>query len=334
MRAFFTPKAAENYGPLIAECIERKLATWQSGAVVDLHREMVDVSLEFVCRALFGLDASKLQPLIREAAEAVQQWHGDCLALCLPYPHYYPTPSNFRYRSRSRALNRAVYELIREVRAKGGNDHGLLGALLQVEDEGGSPISDEEVRDQVVTFFLAGHETTASSLALAMYELSHLPALQARIAQEAQNGGQSDCLEQVLKETLRLHAPVHLVGRTATEDVRLGPYLVKRREEVVLPVHVLQQSPKLFRRPQEFLPERWSTTSTQPSCPRHAYLPFSTGPRVCIGQAIALAELRGMVGRVLQRFQLQAIEPRQVRLEPHMTLSPLPGSTRVRVAAI
>ncbi len=333
MRAFFTPKAAESYAPLIADCIDRKLSTWQSGAVVDLHRDMVDVSLEFVCRALFGLDASKLQPLIREAAEAVQQWHSDCLALCLPYPHYYPTPSNFLYRKRSRALNRAVYSLIRDVRAKGGSGHGLLGALLQVKDEDGSSISDEEVRDQVVTFFLAGHETTASSLALALYELAHLPGTQAQIAQESSAGRSSECLEQVIKETLRLHAPVHLVGRTAVEDVRLGPYLVKRREEVVLPVHVLQQSPKLFRRPDEFVPERWSTTSENPTCPRHAYLPFSTGPRVCIGQAIALAELRGMVSRVLQRFRLEAIAPRQIRLEPHMTLSPAPGSTRVRAQA-
>ncbi|HXK20468.1 MAG TPA: cytochrome P450, partial [Polyangiaceae bacterium] len=293
MRAFFTPKAAEGYGPLIEDCIERRLATWSEGGVVDLHSEMIDVSLEFVCRALFGLDASRLQPLIRDAAAAVQEWHGVCQDLCLPYPHYYPMPANFRYRSRSRALNRAVYALIRDVRASGGDEHGLLGALLRVRDEDGSGISDREIRDQLVTLFLAGHETTAASLALTLYELCHRPDLQARVASESDSGKSeadvpSECLEQVIKETLRLHAPVHLVARTAIEDVRLGPYLVKRREEVVLPVHVLQRSSKLFKRAEEFVPERWADEAKGPICPRHAFLPFSSGPRVCIGQAIAL----------------------------------------------
>lgn len=145
----------------------------------------------------------------------------------------------------------------------------MLGALLRVRDEDGSPINDREIRDQLVTLFLAGHETTAASLALGLYELCHRPGLQDRIAAESANReptaeGSSECLEQVIKETLRLHAPVHLVARTAIEDVQLGPYPIKRR-------------------------------------PRHGFMPFSSGPRVCIGQAIALAELRGIVGRVLRR---------------------------------
>ena len=335
MRAFFTPKAASLYAELIIDCIGRKLQSWGgNGSEVDLHEDMVDVSLELICRALFGLDATRLQPLVRDAAHAVQQWHSDCQALCLPYPHYFPIPSNYRYRKRTHALNRVVYDLIRDVRASGGAEHGLLGAMLNARDEDGSVISDQEVRDQVVTLFLAGHDTTASSLALALYELSFRPDLQERIAQESLGREPSECLEHVLKETLRLYPAVHLVGRTALEDVRLGKFLVKRGEEVILPLHVLQRDPRFFSRPEEFVPERWASPPGPSACQRYAHLPFSTGPRVCIGQAVAMAELRGIVTAILTRFRLTPLGERAPRLDTRLTLSPAPGVTRVAVSRV
>lgn len=329
LRTFFTPKAAAGYAQLIGECIERKLDTRQIGSEVDLHQDMIDVSLEIVCRALFGLEAGRLQPLIRDAAHAVQQWHSDAQDLCLPYPHYFPSRANFRYRMRSRALDRAVYQLIGKARRSKDDQHGLLGTLLAMRDEDGSAITDQEVRDQVVTLFLAGHDTTASSLAFTLYELAYRPDLQARIALESETSGES--LDHCLKETLRLYPAVHLVARTALEDVKLGPYLVKRGEEVVLPLSVLQRHPRLFEQADEFVPERWA--AAQPLSHRHAYLPFSTGPRVCIGQAMAMAELRGVVSAVMRRFQLSPTGARGPKLANRMTLGPAEGAVRCRVEA-
>jgi cytochrome P450 len=182
--------------------------------------------------------------------------------------------------------------------------------------------------------FLAGHDTTASSLALALYELSYRPDLQQRIAEESGGGEASECLEHVIKETLRLYPAVHLVGRTALEDVRLGKFLVRRGEEVILPLQVLQRHPGLFSRPEEFVPERWASPPGQPVCPRYAHLPFSTGPRVCIGQAVAMAELRGIVTAILARFRLTALGKRAPRLDNRMTLSPAPGLTRVAISRL
>jgi cytochrome P450 len=329
LRPFLTPRAAAGYTDLIAQAMERKRQSWREMNLVDLHEEMVDVSLEVVCRGLFGVDAGEVQPLIRNAAEAVQQWHSDCQALCLPYPHYLPTYSNFTYRAKTRELDRAVYALIRRIRSSGSEGHALLGAMLGVRDEDGTPIRDEEIRDQDVTLFLAGHDTTASSLAFALYELSYRPDLQARIAQETQNGERSECLEQVLKETLRLYPAVHLVGRTALRDVELGPYLVRRGEEVVLPLYVMQRSAKLFTRPDAFEPERWA--AKQPVCPRHAHVPFSAGERVCVGQAVAMTELRSVITEVLRDFRIEPLGPRAPRLDNRMTRGPALGSTRVRV---
>lgn len=336
MRAFFTPKAASGYAELIDECTTRKLQSWVGdGSEVELREDMVELSLQLICQALFGLDAAGLLPLVRDAAHAVQQWHGDCQALCLPYPHYFPIPSNYRYRKRTRALDRVVYDLIRDVRAGGnGAERGLLGALVSAKDEDGSSISDEEVRDQVVTLFLAGHDTTASSLALALYELSYRPDLQERIAEQSRAGEPSECLEHVIKETLRLYPAVHLVARTALQDVKLGNFLVKRGEEVVLPLQVMQRDPRLFSRPEEFVPERWANSSDQPICQRYAYLPFSTGPRVCIGQAVAMAELRGIITAVLRRFRLTPLKARAPQLDNRMTLGPAPGLTRVAVREV
>jgi cytochrome P450 len=334
LRPFLTPRAAAGYSEFMARATKCKLESWLASPLVDLHRDMVDITLEVVCRALFGIDAGKLQPLIQGALDAVQQWHADCKAWCLPYPHYLPTAANIRYRQRTRALDREVYALIRRTRTR-TEDHGMLGAMLDVRDVDGSRLSDEEIRDQLVTLFLAGHDTTASSLAFALYELSYRPDLQARIARESrlEREAESECLEQVLKETLRLYPVVHLVARTAVEDVRLGPYLVRRGEEVVLPLYVLQRSPKLFPRPDAFEPERWSDEAGT-VCHRYAHLPFSAGPRVCIGQAMATAEMRSVVTDVLRSFRLEPLEPRAPRIANGMTISPARGSTRVRVTPV
>lgn len=332
LSTYFTPRATAAHAPLIQDAIEKQLAKWQSGQQVDLHDTMVSASLELVCQTLFGIAAGKLEPLIRDAAGAVQQWHSDCQDLCLPYPHYFPTSANLRYRRKTRALDRAVFELITRLRGAHGagrDGRGVLGALLDVRDEDGSGISDREVRDQVVTLFLAGHDTTAAALAFALYELSHRPDLQARIALESQAGGASDTLEHVIKETLRLYPTVHLVARTALRDVELGPYLVRRGEEVVLPLYVMQRSPKLFRRPDAFEPERWANEGAA-VCPRYAHLPFSAGPRVCIGQSLATAELRAVIAATVQRFRLEPLSARAPRIVNRMTITPAAGATRVR----
>jgi cytochrome P450 len=179
--------------------------------------------------------------------------------------------------------------------------------------------------------FLAGHDTTASSLAFALYELGYRPDLQERIALETRDGRESECLEQVLKETLRLYPAVHLVGRTALQDVELGRYLVRKGEEVVLPLYVMQRNPRLFRRPDAFEPERWADRGKHATCPRYAHLPFSTGERVCVGQAVAMVELRNVVAAVLRDFRVEPLGPRAPRLDNRMTLTPAPVSTRVRL---
>lgn len=124
------------------------------------------------------------------------------------------------------------------------------------------------------------------------------------------------------------------MARTALENVNLGNFLIKRGEEVVLPLQVMQRDPRLFWRPSDFVPERWASPSGQPTCQRYAHLPFSTGPRVCIGQAVAMAELRGIVAAVLRHFRLTPLKARAPRLDNRMTLGPAPGLTRVAVRRV
>jgi cytochrome P450 len=328
LRRFFTPRAVEGYDALMVEATSRQLDAWQDSSSVDLHEDMVDVSLEIACKGLFGIAAGDFKSAIREASHAVQHWHSACEELCLPYPHYWPSLANLRYRLATRTLNRQVYKLIRRARQVGGSDFGLLSAMLTVKDDDGRGISDRELRDQIVTLFLAGHDTTASSAAFGLYELSHRPDLQERIVSELEQGGESECLSAVIEETLRLYPSVHLVARTALSDVRLGRYLIRRGEEVVVPLWVMQRSAESFDAPHDFLPERWKA---QKKSNRPASLPFSAGPRVCTGKSLALHELRTILGHVVRRFRLLPVGERSPRIEARMTLYPAPGSTVVRI---
>jgi cytochrome P450 len=163
-----------------------------------------------------------------------------------------------------------------------------------------------------------------------LYELSYRTDLQRRIVRELCDGEHSETLECVIKEALRLYPAVHLVARTALRDVTLGPYLVRQGEEVVLPLYTMQRSAKLFERPTAFEPERWAARG-KPVCPRHASLPFSAGPRVCTGQAIAMAEMRTLLAAVLRGFELAPLAPRAPRVDAQMTLAPAAHSTQVRI---
>ncbi|MDX2053210.1 MAG: cytochrome P450 [Polyangiaceae bacterium] len=329
-----TPKAAASYRGLMESTIAKRLDALQDGDTPELYEEMIEVSLEVACQALFGVGSAMLRPSIRRAATAVQRWHRAVEIRCLPYPHYLPTLANLRSRSANWALDRAVFALIREERKQGRNDRGLLSAMLQARDARGRALmTDRQIRDQVVTLFLAGHDTTATSMAFALYELSYRPDLQSMIRSELAASGASETLDRSLKETLRLYPAVHMIARMAVRDVMLGRHLVRKGDELLVPLWVFHRDPKVFPDPEAFCPERWGVSGGLNSRAR-AYLPFSTGPRVCTGQSLAQEELKVVVAAVLRKFQLEAVEPRKIEVQPQLTIVPKPGTTIVRIRAL
>lgn len=318
-------RTVAGYAAAMKLAISKKLSTFRSGETRDLHAEMVDVSMAIACETLFGIDARRLQEPVRETAHALQRWHADFERWCLPWPHLLPTTWNARYRLAHRPLERVVQELIAEARQAPGRP-GLIGKLLAARDDEGHPLHERQIRDEIVTMLLAGHDTTATTMAFALYELAHRPDVQETIRLDADAGA---TLDRVIQEVLRLYPAVHMIDRIATRDTTIGGRSIRKGDSLLVSLMAMQRDPRLHASPDQFQPERWQRDAKA----RHGTCPFSAGPRTCTGQAMAMQELRTVVTEVLRRFRLSPVGPREVRLIPQVTLLPAPGSTVVRLFA-
>lgn len=329
------------YGQVMTALTEAHVASWRPGDRRDLHREMMALTLQIAARTLFGAEIGG--DVVREVGEAFDVVVTEIAArFRRPFriPDSVPIPGNLRYTRGVRRLDRLVYGLI-EDRRRDGRDHGdLLSMLLAARDEDGSQMSEEQLRDEVITLFLAGHETTALSLCWTFYLLSRHPAARAALEAEldAVLGGrppaaadlpQLKYAEAVVNESLRLYPPAYALGREAVEDSEVGGVPVPKGTTVYMSPWVLHRDPRSFEDPEAFCPERW-TGGLARRLPRCAYLPFGGGPRLCIGQAFAIMEGVLILAAVARRFRL-TLDP-DVAIEPFPTITLRPqGGVFMRV---
>jgi cytochrome P450 len=341
LRPFFAPARMVAHAGLIARHAERLVAKWNSEGVRDLHRDVTTFTLEVACETLFGIDAERVAPAVRLASEAVQRWFVHWERTFLPELDRWPLPSAFRFRRDIREVDRELYALIAE-RARGPRGDDLLSLMLSTRDaEGG--LSDTEIRDELLTLLLAGHDTTATSITMALLELVRHPEVFAAVRAEVDTaltvgGGLAAIaptlprLSRVVKETLRLYPAAYQVGRAAACDTRVGPYAIGLGTEVIVPIWALHRSPRRFERPREFVPERW-TADFERSLSKYAYIPFGSGPRVCMGQALASLELPIALATALSRIDFRAVEKAEPRVHARLTLIPDEHCTRFHTAA-
>lgn len=239
------------------------------------------------------------------------------------------------------ALDRVVYGLI-EARRRRPLEEGddVLGRLMLARDPDGTPLDDEELRDEAVTMFVAGHETTAIGLAMACWLLGHHPEARARLQAELRavlgEGGAADAplrppthadvgqmpyLRCVVLETLRMHPPAYVIGRTVLEPMALGGHRLEPGDSVLMSQYALHRDPRYFPEPERFLPERWDGDFEQ-SLPKFAYFPFGGGPRVCVGNHFATLEMQLCLATVWRRVSLEATRERFPPTHPSVTLRP------------
>jgi cytochrome P450 len=297
----------------------------QSGPV-DFEQAMADLTLAVICRTMFGTDLGAERAAIREAVHALSQLAVEEMSALVTPPDWLPLPSVIRKRRAIETLDSTVWRFIRERRAS-GQDHGdLLSMLLLAVDQEGDQtgLTDQQVRDQCVTIFLAGHDTTATGLIFLAWALASHPELAEQVAQDVATaiGDRSPTfedlpklasVERLVKETLRMYPPAFAVfARQATQDVHIGTY-------------VTQHDPRWFPEPERFDPGRF-TPEREAQLPTGAYIPFGHGPRVCIGRFFAMMELTLVATMLLQRFVLVP-EPGRARvaLELGMSLRPVGG---------
>jgi cytochrome P450 len=343
MQPAFHRQRVAAYGETMAAFAGRRAADWQDGAVLDIHQEMMAVTRAIVAETLFGADVSEEACAIGDASEIASEYFGRRLGSLLALlPQWLPTPANLRLRGAIRQLDRVVYRMIAD-RRRGGEDRGdLLSILLQAQDaDDGSRMSDRQVRDEVMTLFLAGHETTAVALSWAWYLLAQHPEVDARLAGElrAALGGRPPAVtdlpalryaEMVVMESMRLYPPAYGIGREAARPTEAAGHPVPAGGVVIMPTWVVQRDARWFDEPEAFRPERWDHDAIR-RLPRFAYFPFGGGPRQCIGNTFAMMEATLILAAIAQRFRLALVPGQRVTPTPYITLRPEPG-LRMRLA--
>lgn len=308
------------YGTIMVDYASGLVHRWQDGEERDVHTDMMQLTLEIVAKTLFGSAIGGQAAEVGEALETVLTFVADPMTLVFPALKTAPTPSARGFQRAIGQLSSIVYGLIEARRSgttQGSND--LLSMLLEAVDEDGTRMSDKQLRDECMTLFLAGHETTALVLSWTWFLLSRYPAVDARLAAELDEvlGGRAPTVADmprlkytanVLNESMRLYPPAWSMGREAVEDVVLGGYLIPKDQQVWFPPWPIQRDRRWFDRPHEFVPERWDG-DFQKKLHRYAYFPFGGGPRFCIGQSFAQMEAILILATLAQRFRVQ-LSPR------------------------
>jgi cytochrome P450 len=342
----FHQRQLESYAAAMVGAIERASASWQTGQLRNVHEDMMGVTLNIVAEALFGTDVSGDAAQIGRAISELMEEFGRILGLAARFqpPAWVPTPTNLRFRASARKVDQVILGIIeaRRRRPSSAGEGDLLSLLIRARDEDGGSMTDAQVRDEAVTLFLAGHETTALALTYSLYLLATNPGCQARLVDELERvlGGRAPGLgdlerlvytDAVVVESMRLYPPAWVMARQALSEVEIGGYRFRTGAEFVISPWVLHRDPRRFDDPEAFKPERWEDDLAR-RLPRFAFFPFGGGPRVCIGNRFAMMEAKLVLAVAIQRFRFEVAPETELTLLPSVTLRPRQG-VRLRVAA-
>lgn len=335
--AFHREKVAGHAGVMVSYT-ERMLEGWADGQTLDLQDAMMRLTLEIVAKCLFDADVSGDSADASAAMETVLHCFTGRVNSFINLPMFIPTPTNLRLRRAKARLDRIVYGMIAARRASGEDRGDLLSMLLSATDpveEGGSGMTDLQLRDEAMTLFMAGHETTANTMAWVFFLLSKNPEAEAKLHAELDEvlpdrPPTFDDLprlayaERVVTEALRLYPTVWLLGREAIEPTEVGGHPVPVGTTVYMSQWVVHRDPRFFEDPLEYRPDRWLDGLAK-KIPRYAYFPFGGGPRICIGNAFAMMEATLLLATIARRFRVKVAHPEAVVPLPTMTLRPVGG---------
>ncbi|MGC9987882.1 MAG: cytochrome P450 [Terriglobales bacterium] len=327
-----------SYATVMTNYADQMLSHWQDGSVIDIHQEMMKLTLRIVLRALFNVESEETEE-ISEALNVMLR-HSTGLRLLLPpFVRQLPLPGMFEVRRAVDGLNTHVYKIIHLRREHGSEAEDLLSTLMEARDEDGSQMNDLQLRDEVMTFLLAGHETTALALSWAWYLLGQNSRAQQELHEEVDRvlAGRAPnlsdlpsltCAESVIKESMRLYPPAWAVARQAIRDFELGGYQIPVGANLVMSQWVMHRDARFFSDPEQFDPSRWRTEACL-KLPKFAYFPFGGGPRQCVGASFAMMEAILLLATIAGRFQVHAVAGDPVEPVPSFTLRPKHG---IRVA--
>jgi cytochrome P450 len=333
----FHKQNIQAYASVMTSAAERMLNSWQDGGERNFHDDMMRVTLEIVGQCLYGAEVSGAAEQVGKAMEVVMQRFVTNASLALLFSFDIPVIFARRESRAVQNLNEIIGGIIQQRRASNQRREDLLDTLLRVRDADGKPMSDVQLRDEVMTLFLAGHETTAIALSWACYLIAQNPLVEAKLAEELRTvlAGRvptPDDLprlrytEMVLKETLRLYPAVWGIGRRAIADCELGGYRIPAGSNIFILQWRTQRDARFFPDPERFDPERWKEDPVRSGkIPRFAYFPFGGGPRVCVGASFATMEATLLLAMIQRRYHLELVPNHPVEVLASVTLRPKHG---------
>jgi cytochrome P450 len=332
----FAGRQLLTYDSAMVALTRQMLDGWKDGEVIDIHPEMMGLTLRIAAKTLFD---SEVERDIRDIDQAMNDLIVEVASRYkrpIFVPDAIPLPGHLRYRRAIRTVERVVSSMIAERRASGlENRNDCLSRLMAARDEAGRPMSDTLLRDEAITLLLAGHETTALALSWTWFLLGQHADAEARVAAEiaevlGDRPATVDDLpdlkftESVVMEAMRLYPPAWAIGRECTQPVELGGYSFPTGTTILIIPWVLHRDPRYFGEPEAFRPERWMGNLAR-ELPRFAYMPFGGGPRICIGQRFAIIEAILVLTTMAQRFSMEWQPDRKVTPFPSITLRPNGG---------
>jgi cytochrome P450 len=342
----FYPKRIKTYSDMMIKQANDMCNSWHDGAILDIHKEMTKLTLAIICKTVLGYD---IDPEHDEVGDALLTCMKYFNRLLMPFGELIEKipllPINKGFQKAKNDLDSIVYRIIKEHRKnldKGDNKEShddLLLTLLQAQDEeaGIGRMTDEQLRDEVMTIFLAGHETTANALTWTYYLLSENPLIETRLQEELYSTfGNSrtpitvddvpklQYTEKLLTESMRLFPPAWALGRQAIDDYKVGGYSVPKGSIILMSQYVMHRDPRYFPEPDRFYPDRW-TEEFKKQLPRFSYFPFGGGIRGCIGEPFAWLEGILLIATICRQWRLKHVPSHKVELKPLITLRPKYG---------
>jgi len=338
MQPAFHRDRIAGYGDVMVRQSVELMEDWKDGEVRDIHQDMMKVTLAIITETMFGKTVKEGADKIGHAIDVGLKYVSTKATSVIDIPLSVPTRSNREFVESSEVLDKTIYSLIEERRKNPDSSQtDLLAMLLAARDEDdGQGMTDEQVRDEVMTIFVAGHETTANTMSWIFYMLASYPEAEQKLHDELTSvlGGRLPKVEdipqltyvnQIISETLRLYPAAWTINREVAEPVEIGGQTYEPGDTLMMSQYVMHRQEKYFEDPDEFRPERFAGDLLK-RIPTYAYFPFGGGPRVCIGNNFALMEAALLLATIAQRYRLRLAEPDQkVELEPLVTLRPKNG---------
>ena len=340
----FAHQRVPKYADVMIDSARTCCESWPASGVLDMHREMTRLTLAIVGTTLFDVDLLHDADDIGKHITELIRFATNQTRAPFSFPYSWPVPANIRARRSVDHLNRTMFGMIQRRRESGIDNGDLLSMLLMSRDDEGSTLSDEQVRDEAMTLFVAGHETTANATTWALLLLARHPDIQQHLQEQVRRvvGRRRIAFEdlprlpltlQVLKEAMRLYPPAFIIVREALHDLELrGGVRVRAGEIVAMCEYILHRRAEHFPDPTRFDPDRF-TPENEARLPRYAYFPFGAGRRICIGNQFALMEGQIILATAMQHASVSPAVNREIKGDPLLTLRPS-GPVRLRVSRL